>query len=249
MTEISVKDKYTSVHFSRFKAFKNYKLPIRPFNVLVGPNNAGKSTIITAFRILAAAMRRAGARKAEVVAGPLGPTLGHKIDLSGMSVADENIFYNYDDDQPARIDFNISNGNVLTLYFAEQGSCVLIPDAQGKSCDAPAKFKRNFNCQIGFVPILGPVDHDEILYEEEAARLALFTYRAARNFRNIWHHFPEKFLDFKNAIKETWPGMDIDLPEVDTTHKKPRLYMYCPEDKVPREIVWTGFGFQVGAKC
>lgn len=245
MVEEKLLCRYTSVEFSRFKAFKAFTLPIRPFNVLVGPNNAGKSTIIAAFRILAAAMRRAGARRAEVVNGPLGTTLGHKIDLSGISVADENIFYNYDDDTPAQVNFRISNGNALTLYFPEQGVCLLIPDAQGKACDAPSKFKRQFNCSIGFVPILGPVEPDEILYGEEAARLALFNYRAARNFRNIWYHFPDKFEEFKEAITRTWPGMDVDPPEVDSTHEKPRLYMYCPEERIPREIVWAGFGFQV----
>ena len=222
MVEDKLLSRYLSVEFSCFKAFKAFTLPIRSFNVLVGPNNAGKSTIITAFRILAAAMRRAGARKAEAVNGPLGPTLGHKIDLSGISVADENIFYNYDDDTPAQVNFRTSNGNTLTLYFPEQGSCGLIPDAQGSACDAPGKFKRHFNCPIGFVPILGPVEPDEILHGEEAARLALFNYRAARNFRNIWYHFPDKFEDFKEAITRTWPGMDVAPPEVDSTHEKPR---------------------------
>ena len=36
-------------------------------------------------------------------------------------------------------------------------------------------------------------------FEKEAARLALFNYRAARNFRNIWYHFPEKFDDFPES--------------------------------------------------
>ncbi len=245
MEDTSSRSRFTSVEFEHFKAFKRFKLPIYSFNVLVGPNNAGKSTIITAFRILAAAIRKAGARKAEVVNGPLGPTLGHRVDLAGISVADENIFFNYDDSKAAKITFHISNGHTLVLHFSEQGSCVLIPDAQGKSCDAPGKFRRHFNCPIGFVPILGPVEADEALYGEEAARLALFNYRAARNFRNIWHHYPDKFDQFREAIKRTWPGMDISPPEVDNSHERPRLYMYCPEHRIPREIVWAGFGFQV----
>ena len=39
--------------------------------------------------------------------------------------------------------------------------------------------------------------------------------------------------------------MDIDRPEIDTTHEKPLLWMYCPEERIPREIFWAGFGFQV----
>jgi hypothetical protein len=121
----------------------------------------------------------------------------------------------------------------------------LIVEANGKTNHSPSTFKAQFNCSIGFVPILGPLEHNELLFEKEAARLALFNYRAARNFRNIWYHFPEKFEDFRSALIRTWPGMDIDRPTIDMSHGKPRLHMFCPEQRIPREIFWAGFGFQV----
>jgi len=39
--------------------------------------------------------------------------------------------------------------------------------------------------------------------------------------------------------------MDIERPKADYTHEKPRLHMFCPEERIPREIFWAGFGFQV----
>jgi len=212
---------------------------------MVGPNNAGKSTILAAFRILASAMRKAATRKAEVVRGPNGPTYGYSVDLSSISVAGENVFYNYDETRAATIQFTLSNGNTLTLYFPEPGECVLLPDADGRSVLTPNRFKASFQCSIGFVPILGPVEHHESLYEREAARLALYSYQAARNFRNIWYHYPERFERFRETLQQTWLGMDIQRPEVDRSHSRPRLYMYCPENRIPREIFWAGFGFQV----
>jgi energy-coupling factor transporter ATP-binding protein EcfA2 len=237
--------RFTRVEFTRFKAFKKFSLTLRHFNILVGPNNAGKSTILVGFRILAAAMRRASSRKAEVVKGPIGLTHGYRIDLGAISVAEENLFFNYDDGEPATVRFHISNGNELLLYFPEQGSCYLIADAKGKTNHSPSTFRSHFNCLIGFVPILGPLEHNENLFEKEAARLALFNYRAARNFRNIWYHFPEKFDEFRASLVRTWPGMDVERPAVDTSHSKPRLHMFCPEQRIPREIFWAGFGFQV----
>lgn len=32
---------YTQVHFQNFKAYSNFTLRIKAFNILVGPNNAG----------------------------------------------------------------------------------------------------------------------------------------------------------------------------------------------------------------
>lgn len=235
---------YRKVEFSKFKAFKKYRIDLNEFNILVGPNNAGKSTIIAAFRILAAAIRKAQSKRAEIVSGPNGPTKGYKIDLSPISVAEENIFYNYEDD-PAQIVFTMSNGFTQTLYFPEQGTCHYILDADGKTVDSPALFTKHFKCGIGFVPILGPVEHNEPLYGKDAARLALFSYRAARNFRNIWYHYPEHFAEFREVLQRTWPGMDVEPPKVHHDGSKAFLFMFCPEKRFPREIFWSGFGFQV----
>jgi predicted ATPase len=45
---------FVRVDFHRFKAFSTFALHLRHFNILVGPNKSGKSTILAAFRILAA---------------------------------------------------------------------------------------------------------------------------------------------------------------------------------------------------
>ena len=237
--------RFVRVDFRRFKAFERFTLHLRPFNILVGPNNAGKSTILAAFRILSAAMRVANARKPTYVADSDGQTLGYAINLSALSIAEENIFYNYDESSPATVEFHLSNKNKMLLYFPERGDCSLILDTQGARVMSPAQFRRQYNCPIGFVPILGPVEHNERLFEKEAARLALFTYQASRNFRNIWYHYSERFGDFRSALRETWPGMDILRPEPDFSHPKPLLRMFCPEERIPRELFWAGFGFQV----
>lgn len=240
-------DRFVKVEFQRFKAFEMFRVDLRRFNVLVGPNNAGKSTVIAAFRILAEAMRKALSKRAEIVYGPNGKVYGHSVDLKTAFVAEENVFFDYHDDEPAKIQFYLSSGNSMTLYFPEQGSCYLIPDAQGKSCNSPSQFKQHFKCKIGFAPVLSPVDHRERLYQAEAARLALLNYQASRNFRNIWHHFPEKFEIFKELVESTWPGMSVGRPEIGRIDddKNAYLFMYCPEKRKPREIFWSGFGFQV----
>ena len=237
---------FTSVHFNRFKAFKDFEFKIRHFNILVGPNNAGKSTILAAFRMLGAAMRVASSRKPQIIKGPSGRVGGYVLDLSSVSAAEENIFYNYHDHDAATVRFRLSNGNALILYFPEVGSSYLIPETvDGRDVEGPSQFKKLFACPIGFVPILGPVEHKEPLYQKDAAQRALYSYQAARNFRNIWYHFPNKFDEFRSTLQQTWPGMDVEPPDVDRSHDKPLLHMFCPEERMPREIFWAGFGFQV----
>lgn len=238
-------DRFTRVEFIRFKAFERFRVDLKSFNVLVGPNNAGKSTIIAAFRILSEAIRRASSRKAEVVQGPNSQQFGHRVSLKSAFVAEENLFFDYKSDESASIVFHLESGNSLTLFFPEDETCFLLPDAQGKNCSTPSAFKKNFRCRISFAPVLSPVDHQEQLFEREAARLALLNYQASRNFRNIWWHFPEKFEEFRALVEGTWPGMSVEPPEASPRDGRPYLYMFCPEERKPREIFWAGFGFQV----
>ncbi|XCB34079.1 AAA family ATPase [Tunturibacter psychrotolerans] len=235
----------TSVRFSRYKAFREFSVSLENFNILVGANNAGKSTILSAFRILAEALRRAKAKSPSFVQGPDGTTRGYQVNMGNVPVATENIFHEYNDALPASVKFRVSTGDFLILFFPERGVCNLICETAGRVITSPSAFRKHFNLEIGFVPTLGPVEHEEPLYQQEAAREALLTHRASRNFRNIWHHRPEFFPEFRQLINDTWPGMDIKLPEIDRTHDKPLLRMFCPEDRIDREIFWAGFGFQV----
>lgn len=239
------KQRITSVKFSRFKGLRDFHVALDRFNILVGPNNSGKSTILGAFRILSEAIRRARAKSPTLVEGPNGQTRGYHVDLANLHVAPENLFYNYNEEKPAEVSFRVSSGDHLTLFFPARETCYLICETAHKTITSPALFKQHFPLDIGFVPILGPVDHDERLFLREAARDALLTHRASRNFRNIWHHYPDDFSEFRSLIQSTWPGMDIKMPEVDYSYEKPLLRMFCPEERIDREIFWAGFGFQV----
>lgn len=235
----------TSIRYRNYKTFRQYSVSINDFNILVGPNNYGKSTVIGSLKILAEALRKARSRNPLLVNGPDGIVRGYEVDLSNVPVATENIFYNYDETTPAKVTFRLTNGAELLLYFPERDVCLMIPETGGKQVTTTTQFKKQFDITIGFVPVLGPVEHNEQLYQKEAARLALITHRAARNFRNIWYHYPDEFDEFREQLIATWPGMDIQKPEPHHSPKKPLLHMFCPEDRIPREIFWAGFGFQV----
>jgi len=245
MADMKEKLRITSIRFRNYKAFKDFSISLGSFNVLVGPNNAGKSTVLGALRILSEGVRRARSKNPDLIQGPKGlQTRAYPIRLEGLPVSTENVFHNYDESNPATIEFRLSNGNGLTLFFTERGQCNLVPtgDATARS---PSEFKRHFDLNIAFVPTLGPVEHNERFYQKEAARIALLSYRASRNFRNIWYHFPDGFEEFRKTIQATWPGMDIQPPELMPGDEKPILCMFCPEERVPRELFWAGFGFQV----
>ena len=160
----SALERITSVRFANYKAFKDYSASFRDFNVLVGPNNAGKSTILGAIRILSEGIRKARTRNPERVWNIPGKLRGYAIHIRGLPVSTENVFHDYNDSEPAVVAFRVSNGNQLLLYFLEQGSCFLVTDSN-RPVRSTTDFKREFPLIIAFVPVLGPVEHNERLNE------------------------------------------------------------------------------------
>lgn len=220
-------------------------MTLTDLNIMVGPNNAGKSTIIGAFKILSEGIKRARNKKPELLHFKNGGVYGYVVPLDNIPVAAENILTNYDTREPAEIKFSLSTGNSFELIFPEDNLCYLQCNAGFKKITSSNDFKNSFKVKIGFVPILGPIEHEEPLYQEVAAKNALLSHKASRNFRNIWHHYPEDFEKFQQVVTSTWPGMEIQKPEFESDDPKHTLHMFCTEDRITRELYWTGFGFQV----
>lgn len=230
------------VQLKNFKAFSNFTVYLRDMSILVGPNNSGKSTILNAFRVLSAGIRRAKARSATVVSGPDGDTYGHFVPTNDLPISFENVHNNYDSSKPSTVSFTLSNNNRLILYFTESHECILIPFPVARTARTPATFKREFPVTVDFIPVLGPLEHDEQRVEHKTVQRNLATHRASRNFRNYWRYNVDTFDDFAKLLKNTWPGMEILRPE-DAGFDK--VAMFCNEDGILRELYWAGFGFQV----
>lgn len=239
MSEIRI----SSIRFVNFKALKNYSVSLTDTNILVGPNNAGKSTIISAFRILDVALRKARRLNAERVPLPHGGIgYGHRIPEQQINVSLENVATDYNAED-SKIEFRLTNKNKLFLFFPNEGGCIFHWENEGSSVSTPGKFKNAFPINIQVVPVLGPLEHEEVYVTEETVRNALNTHRACRHFRNYWHYFDDGWDDFSGMISSTWPGMKITKPELDLRNR--RLSMFVSEERIDREVYWAGFGFQI----
>jgi len=235
--------KITSIRFTNFKSLRNYSVSLHDTNILVGPNNAGKSTIISALRILEVALKRAKSKNAERVSLP-GDRLGygHNISIGQLSVSLENVATDYNSED-SRIEFRLSNKNRLILYFPNNGRCTLYWELDGPTVTTASRFRSEFPVVVQVVPILGPLEHNEIYVNEDTVKESLNTHRASRHFRNYWHYFPEGWDSFSTMIASTWPGISIKRPETDFQNRQ--LTMFISEDRIDREIYWAGFGFQI----
>jgi recombinational DNA repair ATPase RecF len=89
---------FKSVKFRNFKSLKDYTVHLRAVNVLVGPNNAGKSTILDAFRAMAAAHRYASRRNQTMISVNGTTIVGYEIPMSNFPISLANIHSDYQTD-------------------------------------------------------------------------------------------------------------------------------------------------------
>jgi energy-coupling factor transporter ATP-binding protein EcfA2 len=230
------------ITFENFKALQHYSLSLEQVNILVGPNNCGKSTIIGALRALDSGLKIAGSRPPQRVHFDDDSEIGYRIPKDSLPISLENVHTNYNA-EISTITFNLSNRHRLRLIFPADGGCVLIPDVEGQIVGSAAAFKRYFPISLTVVPILGPMEHNEVRRKRETVVEGLSTHRASRHFRSYWHYFSDGFDEFATLVRSTWPGMEVEPPEFDMSSGE--LTMFCREERITRELYWVGFGFQI----
>lgn len=233
----------TAVKFRNFKTLKEFSIRLRPTNILVGPNNAGKSSVLDAFRTLAAAVSYASRRNPAPIQTTIGTIFGYDIPVAQIPIVLTNIHSDYHADEETSVTFTLSNGNKLQLHFFDNSRCVLSADSN-KPIRNTSSFKTSFPLSIYSFPTLGPLEEEELLLTDEYVKQSQGTRRAHRMFRNIWYRRPDDFPAFRELVEQTWPGMSISKPELNMSYP-PRFSMFCKEERVDRELCWAGFGFQI----
>ena len=240
------KVRITRVQFRNFKGFSAFSVKLEPMTILVGPNNAGKSTIVGAFRALSVALRTARSRNPEILHLADDSHHGYRITTEAIPISLENAQHNYSDED-AVATFTLSNGNRLKLVFPPQSGCLLVPDPSGAVVRSTNGFKRHFPIDIGIVPVLGHFEHDEQVVAQQTVERNLQTHRASRNFRNYWYLRSDRELDeLREVVRESWEGLELEKPRLTPdVEGQPLLHMMCTEDRIPRELYWMGSGFHI----
>jgi hypothetical protein len=160
--------------------------------------------------------------------------------VEDLDVSTENVHTDYDNVESSII-FKLSNGNVLRLVFPVRGRCYLIPESGRAVISSPIGFEKMFPLPLVVVPVLGPLEHDEPFVKHWTVMRNLSSSRASRNFRSYWVYHDHLFRSFADLVAQTWPGMNILKPEPDGDV----VQMFCLENRMTRELYWSGFGFQI----
>ncbi len=106
-----------SVELHNFKAFERFSARFKPHTVVVGPNNAGKSTLLSAVRLAAGLLNHAKERKPDRSVDFRGQgRLAYGLATDRFGVAEENIPHEFRDVE-SRVKVTFSRGASLTAVW------------------------------------------------------------------------------------------------------------------------------------
>jgi hypothetical protein len=247
-----------------FKAFDRFRVDFRADDdaFLVGPNNAGKSTILAALRA-GAYMARLASRRQPTDVLPVDGASRFGWGFSGDSVrlVEENLRHEFRQDETR-----------LTLHFSSGASLHAIWPKPDDDQDAPAGFfyvrhedvpvrlpsrVREVLPSIGVVPVLSPLEHTERLLSDDYVRNYRESPLASRHVRNQIRLLQQQDADddhFRTRLDEFRSFAEPWLPEITLGHVRTQygegetsLDLFYEEagSRVPKEIFWLGDGMQI----
>ncbi len=233
------------IRLRNFKRFDSFYLSARSNNILVGPNNSGKSSILDALRICHACLRYTRSRSPIPIDVPgSGTVLGYHLPDSSLPIPIANVTTNYNE-QDAIIEVRCSNANTLMVRLHPDRPITFYAQSDRNSLKTSKSFREAIPLDLIVVPPLGPVEEIESIITEETIRRNESSRLANRYFRNIWlQKSRDEWTEFHDLVTSSWPGIDV-LPPEWVGGPNAFIQMFYREGKGQRELYWSGYGFQV----
>ena len=234
-----------------FRCFDNTTVVFQDTSILVGRNNAGKSTLIEALKVVATIVRKYKnlqfVRTPEWV--PNETDNGVSPNMDNQSISDKGIFYYYGD-PPAMVEAVFSNGCSIRAYIGEGLSVfALIINKNG----VPARNTREAR-QIEFPPVevlpqISALLEKEKKYEKQTVSQNRSTRLTSRCFRNQLYYYAERFPHFKSLVESTWEGLQVNPVDLAPTDEGMQLSFLVRNNDFTAEIGWMGHGLQMWVQC
>ncbi|GAB3026280.1 ATP-binding protein [Niabella terrae] len=230
-----------------YRCFEKTEINFKDLTIIVGKNNAGKSTLIEALRILSLVVNRC--KNINYTKRPAWLRLSD--DLLGISPSLQNLDINVAGiifmyrEGPAKIIATFENGTTINIFINDELD-VFATIHNGHQINIESKkFAASLKLQdINILPQISPLLKEEPIIKYETVQKNLATYLSSRNFRNQLHYYRSEFSKFKELSEITWQGLLIHS-ESQNIRTQGDLFLFVRDNRFEGEIGMMGHGLQM----
>ena len=239
-----------SVSLKNFRGFRDHTIDFTPFCLLIGQNNAGKTTLIEALRIASAALQKIKSAKLQMAPDSLGPDVTGSVfrfSLDTLDIEHRGLHYNYETSEPAIIRVRYSNNCSIVIAIGEEitdSYCQLMLPAgkkvHSKSQISPTKFRPIF-----VMPPVGALLAEETERDKKYLYKHINGYLSYRHIRNQMADMPVEFERFQEFLTETWSNkLQVGKIEFGLGDKKNHYGLTIRDGPFVSEMALVGSGLQ-----
>jgi predicted ATPase len=237
----------TEVRLRNFRGFSDHTLPLRPVTLVVGRNNAGKSSLVEALRLLSIVttrFRALGYHEAKWGGIPKREP-GVTPSLKGIAVNFATLFHRYND-PPAIIDAAFANKTAVRIYIgSEERVHAVIFDSKGRAIKTKAGALGLDLPAVEILPQVGPLDMTEEVLNVDYVRRVASSNLAPRHFRNQLKVFPDVVPLFRTLVEQTWPGLRVLDLDAGAGYPGEPLSLIVRDEDFAAEVSAMGHGLQM----
>lgn len=236
------------LRLQNFRCFNDHIIPLRPTTIIVGRNNAGKSTIIEALRLISIVVSRYQSLNFSSVPDWLEIPKSYRgvsPSLRNLGFNFKTVFHRYGQ-PPAIITATFDTKHTVSIYIGPEGKIhSVIKNPNGKIINNKGKAKKVFLPKVSTLPFVAPLSYEEKILTPEYVRSTMSTSLAPLHFRNELNLFYEYFDDFKNYTENSWPGLRIRELQGQGEILENNLALMVQDGNFVAEVGWMGHGLQM----
>ena len=230
-----------------YRGFESHSLDLRPLSIVVGHNNAGKSTIVEALRILSIVTERKGLNfKAPPRWVDLPRThRGVSPSLDGLSVQSDTISHQYRN-VPAEATGIFKSGESIHLSTNSDGyTFAVLKDMNGALISNKAYAQEIGFPSIRVLPPISPLDPRESVLANDYVRRNMSSALSSKHFRNQLRLEKMAYTRFRELAEATWPEIQIIELQGAGGHLGDELRLLVRDRDFVAEVGLMGHGLQI----
>lgn len=236
-----------TIQLENYRCFEKTKIKIKQIAVFVGKNNAGKSSLIEAFRLVAMAIRKSQSSVYKEIPLEFGlnPRIkGFKLDADKLKIDLRGIVYFYQE-KNAKIITTLDSGNRIEIYLNSSYAYAVLYDVEGNNIKTKSKAKESGIERVEILPQLGLIKENEKLLLRDTVKNDRDSYLFSRHFRNEVYQYNEEYWDeFVELAEKTWKGLRIKEIVYDYTEDE-FVRIFVSDSAFLAELGLMGSGLQM----
>ena len=222
---------------------------MRRHTVIVGRNNAGKSTAIEAINLVSLITSRYQNLSYSQPPPGSGVPLFYRVvapSLDNFDLSFEGLFHKLDD-PPAQVKAEFETGESVEIFLTAHGRLyATISGADGLRVNSKSEALKVTLPALHILPQVRPLALSEEVLGYDYVRKHLRSNLSSQHFRNQLNLLPTEFQDFRQLVEKTWPGLRIIELAGARGLPKARLGLLVDDgDGFVGEVAWMGHGLQV----